>query len=52
MHGTFVNGEKLGDNIKPLNLNDEIAFGVGVRRGMDVFPACHFAVAYELIPWK
>ncbi|QSZ31777.1 hypothetical protein DSL72_001346 [Monilinia vaccinii-corymbosi] len=52
MHGTFVNGEKLGDDIKPLNLNDKIVFGTGVRRGMEMFPACHFDVAYELIPWK
>ncbi|KAB8300945.1 hypothetical protein EYC80_002870 [Monilinia laxa] len=52
MHGTFVNGERLGGDTKPLNLNDEIAFGVGVRRGMEMFPACHFSVAYDLTPWK
>ncbi|KAI9643236.1 hypothetical protein NHQ30_007852 [Ciborinia camelliae] len=52
MHGTFLNGEKLTDGVKPLNRNDKIIFGAGVRRGMDLFPACHFDVAYDILPWK
>ncbi|KAF7858429.1 hypothetical protein EAF04_009030 [Stromatinia cepivora] len=52
MHGTFVNGEKLGDEAKTLNINDRIVFGIAVRRGMDMFPACHFNVNYQVLPWK
>ncbi|TGO28486.1 hypothetical protein BPAE_0027g00530 [Botrytis paeoniae] len=52
MHGTFLNGEKLGEEAKPLNSNDQIVFGIGVRRGMDLFQPCHFEVNYEVIPWK
>ncbi|TEY35918.1 hypothetical protein BOTCAL_0575g00010 [Botryotinia calthae] len=52
MHGTFLNGEKLGGEAKPLNSNDEIVFGIGVKRGMDLFQPCHFEVNYEVIPWK
>ncbi|TGO61622.1 hypothetical protein BCON_0026g00670 [Botryotinia convoluta] len=52
MHGTFLNGEKLGEEAKPVNSNDQIVFGIGVRRGMDLFQPCHFEVNYEVIPWK
>ncbi|KAF7882462.1 uncharacterized protein EAF02_005825 [Botrytis sinoallii] len=52
MHGTFLNGEKLGEEAKPLNSNDQIVFGIGVRRGVDLFQPCHFEVNYEVIPWK
>ncbi|TGO87781.1 hypothetical protein BPOR_0204g00100 [Botrytis porri] len=52
MHGTFLNGEKLGEEAKPLNSNDQVVFGIGVRRGMDLFQPCHFEVNYEVIPWK
>ncbi|KAJ8059684.1 hypothetical protein OCU04_011332 [Sclerotinia nivalis] len=52
MHGTFVNGEKLGGEAKTLNINDRIVFGITVRRGMDMFPPCHFNINYEVLPWK
>ncbi|KAM0141982.1 hypothetical protein ACHAP3_001975 [Botrytis cinerea] len=52
MHGTFLNGKKLGGDAKSLNANDEIVFGIGVKRGMDLFQPCHFEVNYEVIPWK
>ncbi|KAF7932756.1 uncharacterized protein EAE98_004055 [Botrytis deweyae] len=52
MHGTFLNKEKLGEEAKPLNSNDQIVFGVGVRRGVDLFQPCHFEINYEVIPWK